>query len=278
MTRLPFEDPEYSKNRYNTWLMPWIRNRIARNMDVLGLFVGPRGSGKSYAALELAYTCDVTVNQNRVMFDVTDFVDYVVDGDLKKGNSVILDDAGVFMNARDWQTVRNKAVSIVAQSFRYRNLITFITVPKWNYIDAQTRGLINIFFEATKEQGVFKVKLPEPNPFRKGEDFLVYPRVQVPNLGYRARTITVKTVKFSLPPQWLIDSYEQKRDGEIRKKQKDVQRMLHTVSSKQKEEVKPKRKINPNSIKNLKHVNDRKIIDSNIEGKRVISEKSLENL
>ncbi len=212
------------------------------------------------------------------MFDVTDFVDYVVDGDLKKGNSVILDDAGVFMNARDWQTVRNKAVSIVAQSFRYRNLITFITVPKWNYIDAQTRGLINIFFEATKEQGVFKVKLPEPNPFRKGEDFLVYPRVQVPNLGYRARTITVKTVKFSLPPQWLIDSYEQKRDGEIRKKQKDVQRMLHTVSSKQKEEVKPKRKINPNSIKNLKHVNDRKIIDSNLERKRVISEKSLENL
>ncbi len=54
--------------------------------------------------------------------------------------------------------------------------------------------------------------------------------------------------------------------------------MLHTVSSKQKEEVKPKRKINPNSIKNLKHVNDRKIIDSNLERKRVISEKSLENL
>jgi hypothetical protein len=66
-------------------------------------------------------------------------------------------------------------------------------VPKWNYIDAQTRGLINIFFEATKEQGVFKVKLPEPNPFRRGEDFLVYPRVQVPNKGLRAKAITVKT-------------------------------------------------------------------------------------
>ena len=56
--------------------------------------------------------------------------------------------------------------NVPKQAFRYRNLITFITVPKRNYIDAQTRGLINIFFEATREQGVFKVKLPEPNPFR----------------------------------------------------------------------------------------------------------------
>ena len=100
MTRLPFEDPGYSRSKYDTWLMPWIRKRIARNMDVLGLFVGPRGSGKSYSALELAYTCDVTFNQSRVMFDVTDFVDYVVDGDLTRGNAVILDDAGVFMNAK----------------------------------------------------------------------------------------------------------------------------------------------------------------------------------
>ena len=259
MTRLPFEDPHYSRNKYDTWLMPWIRERIARNMDVLGLFVGPRGSGKSYSALELAYTCDLTFNQERVMFDVSDFVDYVVDGDLKKGNSVILDDAGVFMNARDWQTVQNKAISIVAQSFRYRNLITFITVPKWNYIDAQTRGLINIFFEATKEQGVFKVKLPEPNPFRRGEDFLVYPRVQIPNKGMRARTITVKTVKFNLPPQWLIDSYELKRDGEIRKKQKEVQRMLHSMTDSQDTESKPKRRMNPNSMKNLKNAGKRKV-------------------
>jgi hypothetical protein len=258
MTRLPFEDPGYSRNKYDTWLMPWIRKRIARNMDVLGLFVGPRGSGKSYSALELAYTCDSTFSRDRVMFDVTDFVDYVVDGGMKRGNSVILDDAGVFMNARDWQTVQNKAVSVVAQSFRYRNLITFITVPKWNYIDAQTRGLINIFFEATREQGVFKVKLPEPNPFRRGEDFLVYPRVQIPNKGMRSRTVVVKTVKFHLPPKWLVDSYELKRDGEIKKKQRDIQRMLHSLSDSDSEENVHRRRMNPNSLKNLKPFRDRK--------------------
>ena len=255
--RLPNEDPEYSKNKYDAWLMPWIRKRIAKNMDVLGLFVGPRGSGKSYSALELSYNCDLTFNKDKVMFDVTDFVDFVIDGTLTKGSSVILDDAGVFMNARDWQSVQNKAISVVAQSFRYRNLITFITVPKWNYIDAQTRGLINIFFEATKEQGVFKVKLPVPNPFRRGEDFLVYPRVQVPNKGMRSRTVIVKTVKFNLPPDWLINSYEVKRDGEIRKKQQEVQRMLHTLGEKDSAGEKPKRKMNVNSLRNLKHVKEK---------------------
>jgi hypothetical protein len=257
--KLPFEDPEYSKGRYNTWLMPWIRKRIAHNMDVLALVVGPRGSGKSYCALELAYNCDSTFNQDRVMFDVTNFVDYVVDGDLKKGNSVILDDAGVFMNARDWQTVQNKAISIVAQSFRYRNLITFITVPKWNYIDAQTRGLINIFFEATKEQGVFKIKLPDPNPYRRGEDFLKYPTVQVPNKGMRSRTVTVKTVDFELPPKWLIDQYEGKRDTEIRKKQKEVQKMLHSITDRYGADANHKKRMNPNSMKNLKQFKERSI-------------------
>ena len=136
--RLPFEDPKYSKGKYDAWLMPWIRKRIAQNKDVLGLFVGPMGSGKSYTAMELAYTCDVTMTADRVMFGVTEFVDYVIDCKLKRGNASILDDAGVFMNSRDWQSVQNIAISVVAQSFRYRNLITFITVPKWNYIDSQT--------------------------------------------------------------------------------------------------------------------------------------------
>ncbi|MCW1294240.1 MAG: hypothetical protein QXP07_00140 [Candidatus Parvarchaeum sp.] len=278
--KLPFEDPEYSKGRYNTWLMPWIRKRIAHNMDVLALVVGPRGSGKSYSALELAYTCDSTFNQEKVFFDVTEFVDYIIDGKLSKGNAAILDDAGVFMNSRDWRSIQNKAISIVAQSFRYKNLITFITVPKENYIDAQTRGLFNITFEATDEQGVFKVKLPKPNPFRRGEDMLVYPREQVPTKGLRTRTVTVKTTKFHLPPQWLIDQYEAKRDIEIRKKQKEVQEQLHSIGREKNNNGSSKKGRNPNSIKNLKQFRGKKQQGENTESpterKQVFPEASPE--
>lgn len=260
--KLPFEDTKYSRGRYDTWLMPWIRKRIAHNMDVLGLFVGPRGSGKSYAAMELAYTCDATMTADRIMFGVTEFVDCVVDGKLKRGNATILDDAGVFMNSRDWQSVQNKAISVVAQSFRYKNLITFITVPKENYIDSQTRGLFNITFEATEQQGVFKVKIPRPNPIRRNDDWLTYPVTLVPNKGMRTRNVKIKTTHFDMPPKWLYESYEIKRNIEIQKKQREVQKLLHSLTDSKDGKKKPKRNINPNSLKNLKHVNDRKPIDN----------------
>ncbi len=95
------------------------------------------------------------------------------------------------------------------------------------------------------------------NPYRRGEDFLAYPTIQVPNLGRRAKTITGKTAQFSLPPVWLTDAYEKKRDGEIRKKQKEVQRMLHALSKNELDDDEPKREVNPNSLKNLKHFRDR---------------------
>ena len=255
MARLPFEDPEYSHGKYDRWLMPWIRKRIAHNMDVLGLFVGPRGSGKSYGALELSYMCDSTFNSKRVMFDVGDFVDFVIDGGLKRGNAAILDDAGVFMNARDWQTVQNKAISVVAQSFRYRNLITFITVPKWSYIDKQTRGLINIFFESTGEQGVFKIKIPKPNPYHRDEDNLVYPTFQFPNRSGMSMTAYDKTIKFDLPPSWLSEEYEEKRNIEITKKQREVQQALHDLKNKEGGNSTPRKpkKVNKKSLQNLKH-------------------------
>ena len=52
----------------------------------------------------------------------------------------------------------------------------------------------------------------------------------------------------------MIDSYEQKRDGEIRKKQKEVQSVLHSIGDREQENDRPKRRMNPNSLRNLKNV------------------------
>ena len=84
-------------------------------------------------------------------------------------------------------------------------------------------------------------------------DFLVYPKVQIPNKGMRSRTMLIKTVKFNLPPQGITDAYEQKRDGEIRKKQREVQSMLHSMGGNYQGDARPRRKMNPNSLKNLKN-------------------------
>ena len=221
--KLPFED-DYAKGHYDVWLMPWIRDRIARNQNVLGLFIGPTGSGKSYSAMELARSVDSSFMPNKsVYFDVLPFIQEVVRGNLQRGNALILDDAGVFMNSRDWQSIQNKAVSIVSQSFRYRNLITFITVPKWDYIDAQTRGLFNIIFIATEEQGVFKIFIPKEThkTLKKADTFLTYPREPKPNTKiYQA--ITIKTTHFRLIPDDIAKEYEAKRGVMIQRIQSEI--------------------------------------------------------
>ena len=53
-----------------------------------------------------------------------------------------------------------------------------------------------------------------------------------------------------------------KRDGVIKKKQRDVQRMLHSLSEKDPDDNRPMRKMNPNSLKNLKPFRDRKDTES----------------
>ena len=237
--QLPFED-NYAEGHYDVWLMPWIRDRIYRNQNVLGLFIGPTGSGKSYSAMELARSVDATFMPHKsVYFDVLPFIQEVVRGNLKRGNALILDDAGVFMNSRDWQSIQNRAISVVAQSFRYRNLITFITVPKWDYIDAQTRGLFNIIFVATHQQGVFKIFIPKEvhKTLKQADTFLTYPRVPKPNSRIY-KPITVKTARYRLVLEDIAKEYEAKRAIMIQRIQNEILEELEAaINNKNNKEV-----------------------------------------
>ena len=68
----------------------------------------------------------------------------------------------------------------------------------------------------------------------------------------RTRNVYVKTVHFDMPPKWLYESYEEKRDIEIRKKQREVQKMLHSLTDSREKEKKDRRSVSQNSLKNLK--------------------------
>ncbi len=233
--RLPFEPPSESR-KYSVWLRPWVRKRISRNQDLLCLVVGPRGSGKSYSALELAHSFDGTFTVDRVFFSVADFVDLLVNGNLQRGQAVILDDAGLFMNSRTWRDIGNQLMSIVSQSFRYRGLLTFITVPQADFIDRQSRNMANLLMEATKEQGIFKVKVPEQNPFKPGEYIFKYPRVGILNQARRTVYQQLKTVHFDLPPADLTDSYEVKRQTFVREIQRAFLEKVKKAESGEKSE------------------------------------------
>lgn len=64
-----------------------------------------------------------------------------------------------------------------------------------------------------------------------------------------------KTIKFDLPPTWLSEQYEGKRNIEITKKQREVQQVLHDLKNKENSNSTPRKskKVNKKSLQNLKH-------------------------
>ena len=110
---------------------------------------------------------------------------------------------------------------MLTQGFGYMQIILLITVPKIYFIERQSRNLIHVMFEATDVQGIMKPKLPFPSPFHDDKIWFKYPQIQ---RGFKK--ITIKTSRFKLPSQPLIDAYESKKKDYMETKFKEFEEKL----------------------------------------------------
>jgi hypothetical protein len=215
-----------------------IAKRIAQritgpyNQNVTAIFVGDTGSGKSYAALRLA--CDVStlvaeikggkredyfsVEKNMSVIDVTKFFD-VLDN-AQKWNTVILDDAGVSINARKFMDEINITVNNIIQTYRTLNLFTIFTVPQMFLIDKVSRALVNFYceLEGMVAPNISRGKLFELQKKSRlggtGKLFYVYPRGNAEKC-----TITL----FQKPPDDICKVYDKLREeGALEYKKKSI--------------------------------------------------------
>ncbi|MGP6220968.1 hypothetical protein [Caldiplasma sukawensis] len=210
--------------RNSVWLLQWIHRRIEKNRNVIALFVGQTGSGKSYSSIRLAERVDPGFNADRIVFTVQDFVK-LVNSDLPKGSVIVFDDAGLGINAREWQTLSARIFGMLTQGFRYKQIITFITVPDESFIERQSRRLVHIRFEATDVQGMMKMKLISRNPFDPERPLAKYPRIH-----RGISEIQVKMVRFRLPSKELAEKYEEKKRTFMEQKFREFQEELELLN------------------------------------------------
>lgn len=217
------ETPDIFKN--SVWLLQWFYRRIKKNRNAIALFIGDTGSGKSYGAIRLAERVDPGFGADRIVFTVKDFLT-LVNADLPKGSVIIFDDAGLGINARLWQEESARIFGMLTQGFRYKQILTFITVPDESFIERQSRKLVHIRFEATDTQGIMKPKLMSRNSFDPDRPLTKYPVIR------RGRTpITIKTVKLQLPTQSLAEEYERRKNAYMEKRFKEFQEELETLEN-----------------------------------------------
>ena len=141
------------RSQLGNFFIQRIRTRLLKvNKNWLAIICGDTGSGKSYSAIALANIISkrgITIKRN-VVFNPIQFMERINDrGDLKKGDVIIFDEAGVGMSSREWYSIQNKLLGSILQTFRNMNLGVIFTTPNLSFIDVQARKLFHTYMETS---------------------------------------------------------------------------------------------------------------------------------
>lgn len=196
----------------------WIENRLIRqNKNVLVATTGPTGSAKSYQDLRKA---ELWYNHHfkkpfppeNICFSVAEVMRRITSGELKKGDLLIFEEAGVNMGALDFQARVSKLFAYILQSFRSLNVGILFNLPYLSMLNKSARLLIHVHFITSginyqKKTSKSKAYFRQVNQ-RTGKIYHKFLRVRNPNGKIR----TIKKFVYKLPSERLINAYEHKKD------------------------------------------------------------------
>lgn len=136
--------------------------RIRANLNVIIGIVGPPGAGKSSLAMRIAEILrdkyGMSFSVDNVFFDPAEFLEALS----QRHSVVILDEAGVAINSRNFMQDLNKAINFAVQTTRFKNSVMIFVAPHIRFIDKAVRTLIMHIWRAeafyTKGQFVRLVK------------------------------------------------------------------------------------------------------------------------
>ena len=229
-----------------------IANEIARtitskyNQHITLLIVGQPGSGKSWAAIDLAYQTAYAVsrivdgknapfetwwkyfNLDHMAIVTLDRVTNLLKH-IRQYGIYILDDIGVGYSARDFQKSKNKKMNEIIQTFRTDNTAVIYTVPDRFLIDKVPRSLVDRYMEFEKSEQLFSTdsEFESVNAYkyfhitstkRDQKQFFTYMKDFDAGTNQYVRHIATK------PPERLIREYDKIRA--------DVARELRVLNAK----------------------------------------------
>jgi len=197
-----------------------------KNQNLIGLFVGATGTGKSYSCLRLGEVIDPNFSEENIIFSVDDLIDKLDKNKIKKGSVIVFEEIGVGADSRNFYTKQNKNLGYVLATFRTLNSIILFNTPVQSMIDKKVRQVTHIIFEMVGIDYQTKRAFCKPKWIQQNAlQGKAYPKYT------KKGNEMVKQIRFTLPSQKLIDIYEQKR-----------KKFLNNVIYKAKKELNEKKK------------------------------------
>lgn len=221
------------KDRGNNYSMVrYIRKRIRNNKNFLATITGPTGSGKSWSGLSMAELIDPNFDSSRIIFRARELMKLIREGNLPPGSVILWDEAGIDLSNRNWQSVTNKMLNALLQTFRHRNFILLFTVPYHDFIDSASRKLFHADFETqrinkNKQEVIIKPKLLQYNS-NLAKWYRKY--LKITENGH---VVKIKRWAVPKPSDELIKQYEERKNYFTSSLNTDIDNQLSKLESKE---------------------------------------------
>ena len=139
------------KPKSDSWAR-WLCNRtMKKNQNNMVSVVGKTGSGKTWSAISICEIMSkidgVPFAIDHIVFSLTELMDLINSGTLKRGSKIIFDEPQVSISAREYQSQANKVFNLLVSTFRHRNLTLFFATPFESLLDRNTRRMFHARFE-----------------------------------------------------------------------------------------------------------------------------------
>lgn len=175
---------------------------VKQNKNATILVVGDYvGCGKSYLSMKLSEEFHIANNLPpftiaNIGFFPEEFLSFVRNAD--KYSAFVFDDAGLSVSSRQWYSEINQILSNVLESYRFLNLVCFVTVPIRSLIDKNIRELSN-FLITVHDPGEGRCYQLRHAHFAKG------------GIGSTYQHHMVNFSDVSLPSVELYEAYEDRK-------------------------------------------------------------------
>jgi len=194
----------------------WLHDRLIKhNKNVLGAETGETGSGKSYRDLRKAqlwyeYHFKEEFPVKNICFGVSQIMERLNSGEMRRGEVLIFEEAGVNLGSLDFQNRVSKIFTYILQSFRSMNIALFMNLPYESMLNKTARTLLHYTFESDKIDFGTKMNICKPKFNQVNQSTgKIYKKYR--NMRINRKKIKIKRLSFSLPEKRLINAYETKK-------------------------------------------------------------------
>ena len=132
---------------------------ITKDWDMLFIYDGAEGSGKSVKAMQDAFYCDPSLNIDRITFTPKEFHNAIMKAE--KYQAVIYDEAYTGLSSRATMSLINRTLISMLAEIRQKNLFVFVVMPCFFDLDKyvalwRARALIHVYTSDNFERGFFR--------------------------------------------------------------------------------------------------------------------------